>query len=385
MSTPRPSGGSQLHNSDPISNRQNTHKINVYNSFTGVVGEAELQNPTGPETGHELSGTDDSTPILDTTKFYPGEIPFRNQGTSTSPPQHMEQVEIQKAQVNTQRETSGTQTTSPVVTETTRNLPPQPNMGKGGKRKSSQNVQTKTQPQPSTSNGGTNPTLAFQPRNLGTGRPHVQCSACGGNDHFRKDCQQDNFCTRCRSRSHATHMCRVPINTGRNNNICVYCGSTHHTSGNCTSQPNDNREEPRSTPWDLHSHGPYYGANTEYSGVPRGNTWNSTNSRPASAENSGNYIPAGQQVYTNNTNVSFPYRDYRYDQNRTGCQQTRFDERYNRQYSPNYNYNHYQPSPPVSVAGPDLSTTLIDLAISSPDPLISWWQTRKANKMSTMS
>ena len=40
---------------------------------------------------------------------------------------------------------------------------------------------------------------------------------------------------------------------------------------------------------------------------------------------------------------------------RTGCQQTRFDERYNKQYSPNYNYNHYQPSPPVSVAGPDLS------------------------------
>ena len=32
------------------------------------------------------------------------------------------------------------------------------------------------------------------------------------------------------------------------------------------------------------------------------------------------------------------------------------------QYSSNYNYNHYQPSPLVSIAGPDLSTTLIDLA-----------------------
>ena len=40
---------------------------------------------------------------------------------------------------------------------------------------------------------------------------HVQCSGCGGHDHFRKDCCQDNFCTRCRSRSHATHMCRVTV------------------------------------------------------------------------------------------------------------------------------------------------------------------------------
>ena len=114
--------------------------------------------------------------------------------------------------------------------------------------------------------------------------------------------------------------------------------------------------------WDLHSQGPYYGANTKSSGVPRGNTWNSMNPRPASTKNHGNYIPDRQQVYTNNTNISFPYRDYRYDQNRAGHQQTRFDERYNKQYSPNYNHYTYQPSPPVSVAGPDLSTTLIDLA-----------------------
>ena len=234
--------------------------------------------------------------------------------------------------------------------------------GKGGKRKSSHNVQTKTQPQPSTSNSGTNPTSAFQPRNLGTGRPHIQCSACGGNDHFRKSCQQDNFCTRCRSRSHATHMCRILINTGRNNNIFVYCGSTHYTSGNCTSWPNDNREEPRSTPWDLHSLGPHYIANTENLGIPWGNTWNSTNIRPANTKILGNHSPARQQVYANNANVSFPYRDYRYDQNRTGHQQTRFDERYNKQYSPNYNHYTYLPSPPVSVAGPDLSATLIDLA-----------------------
>ena len=54
-----------------------------------------------------------------------------------------------------------------------------------------------------------------------------------------------------------------------------------------------------------------------------------------------------RQTYTK---ASLPYRDYRYELERAGCQQTRFDERYNRHYSPNYNY---QPSPPVSVGGPD--------------------------------
>ena len=37
-------------------------------------------------------------------------------------------------------------------------------------------------------------------------------------------------------------MCRTPVNKVKNNNICVYCGSTNHTSGNCTSQLNDNRK-----------------------------------------------------------------------------------------------------------------------------------------------
>ena len=132
-------------------------------------------------------------------------------------------------------------------------------------------------------------------------------------------------------------MCRAPVR----NNICIYSGSTQHSWGNCTSQPNDNREQPRSAPRDLHSQGPYYRADTKYLGLPWGNPGSSTNPR---------------QTYTN---ASLPYRDYRYEQDRARYQQTRFDERYNRQYSPNYNY---QPSPPVSVAGPDLSATLIDLA-----------------------
>ena len=96
--------------------------------------------------------------------------------------------------------------TSPIIAETTRNLPQQQNMGKRGRKKTSQSDQYKIQPQPGTSNSGTNKNPVIPPRNLGTGRPHMQCSACGGNNHLRKDCHQDNFCTRCRSRLHATHV-----------------------------------------------------------------------------------------------------------------------------------------------------------------------------------
>ena len=163
-------------------------------------GQVEQQNPMGAESGPKTSGTGNSTPTFDTTKFYPDEVPFRNQGTSTSP----------------------------VVTKTTRNLPLQQNTGKDGKKKSSCRDQPETQSQPSISNGGTNTASVFPPRNAGTDRPHIQCSACGGNYHFRKDRQQDNFCTRCRSRSRATYMCRAPVNKGRNNNTCVHCGNTNH-------------------------------------------------------------------------------------------------------------------------------------------------------------
>ena len=138
-----------------------------------------------------------------------------------------------------------------------------------------------------------------------------------------------------------------------------YCGSKNHTSGNCTNQPNNTREEPRSTPRDLHSLGPHFAASTKNSVVSQRKVCNSTNLRPANTENSGKYIPAGQQVHLNDP---FPYKDYSYDQDRAGHQQIGFDKRYNRQCFPNYNCNHYQPSPLVSITGPDLSATLIDLA-----------------------
>ena len=97
-------------------------------------------------------------------------------------------------------------------------------------------------------------------------------------------------------------------------NICIYCGSKNHSSVKCTNKPNNNREEPRSPPRDLQSQ---------------------------RAGNSGNksHVP---------------------NQNKDSHNHERFDERYNRQYLPNY--NNIQPSPLGSIPGPDLSATLIELA-----------------------
>ena len=143
-------------------------------------------------------------------------------------------------------------------------------------------------------------------------RQQLNCTACGRQDHLRKDCREDVFCNNCRTRSHATEVCRALSQHTPGNILCVYCGSINHTSSNCRNKPNDNREEPRSTPRDL--------------------------SQPS------------------------PRMDY----NRTNCQeqvsrqQTRFDEGLNRQYSPNY-VNSYQ-SPLGVFPGQDLSATLIELA-----------------------
>ena len=38
-------------------------------------------------------------------------------------------------------------------------------------------------------------------------RPQINWTTCGGHDHLRKDCHEDVFCNRCRTRSHATEMC----------------------------------------------------------------------------------------------------------------------------------------------------------------------------------
>ena len=143
-------------------------------------------------------------------------------------------------------------------------------------------------------------------------RPQLSCTACGRQDHLRKDCREDVFCNNCRTRSHATEVCRALSQHTPGNILCIYCGSTNHTSSNCRNKPNDNREEPRSTPRDLRQPGP--------------------------------------RMDYNRMN----------HQEQVSRQQTRFDEGLNRRYSPNY-INPYQ-SPLGAFPGQDLSATLIELA-----------------------
>ena len=106
-------------------------------------------------------------------------------------------------------------------------------------------------------------------------------------------------------------MCRATTQQATGNTICIYCGSVNHTSGKCRNKPNDNREEPRSTPRDLKDQRPRM-----------------------------NYSRMGQPQVSHH--------------------QIRFNEGLNRQYSPNY-INPYQ-STLGSIPGQDLSTTLIELA-----------------------
>ena len=99
---------SHLHTSDLIPTG-NTCMPQIYTThFQTYKDNSSPQNPTGPELGPKSLGTNDSKPTFDTTKFYPGEIPFRNQGMSPSPPQHVEPVGAQTTPVNTPRGISGT-------------------------------------------------------------------------------------------------------------------------------------------------------------------------------------------------------------------------------------------------------------------------------------
>ena len=105
-------------------------------------------------------------------------------------------------------------------------------------------------PCPSTSAGGNIvPRSDFTSRNLGTGRPTIQCTACGEYTHWRRGCPYDNYCTTCNNHDHATHMCRAPRQHSQQSpSICMYCGSADHSSAHCHNRPWDNREQPHGTP-----------------------------------------------------------------------------------------------------------------------------------------
>ena len=113
---------------------------------------------------------------------------------------------------------------------------------------------------------------------------------------------------------HITQICAMHLQNLIKRTSASADGSKSHSSGKCTSRPNVNREEPRSTPRDLQDH-------------RMGNSGSKT---------------------------------CNFNMDNDSCYQTRFDKKYNRQYSPNY--NNFQQSPLGSIPGQDLSATLIELA-----------------------
>ena len=121
----------------------------------------------------------------------------------------------------------------------------------------------------------------------------VRYTSCGGTDHLRKDCHEDFFCKRCRTRSHTQKCAVYPTKqVGAAPFAFIVVVSTHFNR--CHNRPNDNWEEPRSTPRDLRECGP-------------GKAYN------------------------------------KFMQQQVNHHQTRFDEGLNRQYLPTYNNYHQSP------------------------------------------
>ena len=78
------------------------------------------------------------------------------------------------------------------------------------KGKKNKKLTSEAQPHPGPSMGSSAaPRNDFMSRNLGTGRPTIQCTACGEYSYWRRECPYDNYCTTYNNHDHTTHMCRA--------------------------------------------------------------------------------------------------------------------------------------------------------------------------------
>ena len=77
-----------------------------------------------------------------------------------------------------------------------------------GKKAKKSIARAQPHPAPST-RPSAGPRNDFTLRNLGTGRPTIQCTACSKYSHWRRECSYDNYCTTCKNHNHATHTCRA--------------------------------------------------------------------------------------------------------------------------------------------------------------------------------
>ena len=112
-------------------------------------------------------------------------------GTQTSPPKSNPHRQVGQGQLDHNEESQPANMTS----------------SKGKKTKKSTS-EAPLHPGPSTG-PSVGPRNDFTSRNLGTGRPTIQCTVCGEYSHWRRVCPYNNYCTTCKNHDHATHMCRV--------------------------------------------------------------------------------------------------------------------------------------------------------------------------------
>ena len=166
-------------------------------------------------------------------------------------------------------------------------------------------------PGPSTGSS-TGPRNDFTSRNLGTGRPTIQCTAYGEYSHWRRECPYNNYCMTCNNYDHATHMWRAHRQTNDRSQqgqqsplICAYCGSIEHSSSNCHRRPWNNREQPCSTPNSLRR--------TSHPILKIQEILDQT---------------TDIHCLPKNTNYNYDYRELQRQPH------ARFDERYNQRYSP---------------------------------------------------
>ena len=198
-------------------------------------------------------------------------------------------------------------------------------------KKSTAEAQPSTGPSTRPSAG---PKNDFTSRNLGTGRPIIQCTACSEYSHWRREFPYDNYCTTCKNHDHATYMCRAHRQSTNNQGqqgqrspqICVYCRSIEHSSSNCHRRPWDNRELPQGTPKSLRKN---QQANPKILGSATGKAapmGANTQEHPPQ--------PQSQRSHTGHDGKSSQYyRNYNYDYRKSQRQpHTRFDERYNQRY-----------------------------------------------------
>ena len=236
--------------------------LNAYTSSNEPTGRFVPSQPNNNSSSSQ--GTDSSNTTMVYYEKSHGECQDKCASTQMSPKNTVPTGAANTTQTTNQKalQVEGTQTTPPssprMPTGETQTSPPkdephkqlgqdQPDCNQEhqststatSQGKKTKNSTTEAPPHPGPSAGpSAGPRTNFTSRNLGTGQPTIQCTACGKYSHWRRECPYDNYCTTHKNHNHDTHMCRAHRQASNNQGqqgqtstqICIYCGSIEHSS-----------------------------------------------------------------------------------------------------------------------------------------------------------